>query len=76
MSLLEQNINKNEWVEENNTIELNAGNNKNRKYQIKAISNSAVNLKKLADNIFKFHHLIFWKSCLEEKNFKELTFAI
>ena len=66
MSLLEQNIIRKKRVD-NNITELNAVDDKNE-YEIKAICDSTVYIKELANYLSRFYYLISWKSYLEEEN--------
>ena len=67
MLLLEQDITRKEWVDENGT-KLDAGDNKGNKYKVKAICDSAVYARELAGHLPGLYYLVSWKGYLEEKN--------
>ena len=60
MSLLEQDTTKKEQVDENNIMELNAGNNNSKEYKVEIICNSMVFAKESESNhLPKLYYLIF-----------------
>ena len=68
MSLLEQDTIQKKWVDENDVTELDAGNNKSKKYKVEAICDSAVYARKSVGHLPGLYYLVFWKAYLEEKN--------
>ena len=61
MLLLEQNIIKKRWVDENimKLAKLDIDNNERSKYKIKAISNSTIYIKKSTNYLLKLCYLVF-----------------
>ena len=69
ISLLEQDTTRKGQIDENDTTELDAGNNKSGEYKVEIICNSAVYARESkSDYLPGLFYLIFWKGYLEEKN--------
>lgn len=59
MSLLELDNTKKEWVDKNDMIKLNAGNNKSEKYKIEAIWDRMVYTRESVGHLSGLYYLIF-----------------
>ena len=55
-------------MDENNVTKFDVGDNDSGKYKLKAICNSTIYIKKLADYLPELYYLVFSKSYLEEEN--------
>ena len=67
MSLLKQDIIKNEQINENVT-RLNAGNKDNKEYKVEAIWDNIVYANKSESHLLGLYYLVTWKYYFEEKN--------
>ena len=69
VSLLEQNITRKEWVDKMvRQMEFDAG-NRNEKYEVEAIRDSAVYAQELkSGHLLRLYYLIFWKYYLKKEN--------
>ena len=59
MSLLEQDTIRKKWVNKDNPIELDIGNNESGEYKVKAICDSAVYARKSAGHLLELYYLVF-----------------
>ena len=59
MSLLKQNTTKTRQIDKNNVTKLDAGGNKDGKYKVESIYNSAVYAKESADHLSRLYYLVF-----------------
>ena len=77
MLLLEQDITKKRRVDENNAAELDAGNDKSKKYKVEAIWDNAVYAKESkSGNLPSLYYLVSWKKYPEEENTWEPASAV
>ena len=68
--MLKQNITRKGRIDKNvmELAKLDTGNNKNSKYQIEAICNSAIYTKKSTGHIPRLYYLVFKKNYLEKND--------
>lgn len=74
MSFFEENNNKKKYLDKNNKIKLDIGDNKNRQYKIKTIDNSVIYTKNLASYLPEFYYLTFFEKLLWKKKYLEALF--
>ena len=69
VSLLKQDTIRKRWVDDENTAELDAGDNKSGKYKVEAIRNSEVYARgSESGHLLGLYYLVLWKRYPEEKN--------
>ena len=75
MSLLEQDTTRKRGVDDENTAELDAG-NESGEYEVEAIQNSAIYAKKVDGHLLGLYYLVAWKGYPEEKNTWEPSLTV